>query len=744
MYTQSLTCITKDDVIVEASKGLCQRLGLDLTDCRPHFLAEYFVRAEVCGDFESCPEARESDACLATSYGFLRLSDGSVQRVWVTSRSLEALAAGAIYHLFDSSVDTSSFFGKLHNEHLSSIIDELPTPVYCKNRDGLYVWCNRAFARDIIGCPQESVVGKKLEDFAEQLEVQLTSIYRSKDEELFTSGGQQVYFVDVVTASKGKRRFQFHKSTLRCRRGDIVGIVGVMVDVTDRLLIEQSLMESERQYEELFNYLLEGVGIADSNGVVTFCNPAFARIFGAQTPAEMVGQHLLDYLPPETREIFGEEVLTRPHTESTRYEIDIVDRKSIRKTILAKVSPRTGADGEHLGIFGAVSDITEQKRLEFRHAMLAAAVEAAAEVIIVTDLNGRIVYANPTFEKESGYTAEEVRGKPASINKSGRHNAEFYDSLWNTIQAGVTWKGRFVNRRKDGGLYFEDATIAPVRDQTGDIVQYVAVKRNVTRELEIEEQLRRSQRIESLGMLAGGIAHDFNNILTAISGYAELLASGSHAGSRHDDDVREIIRAADRASALVRQLLTFSSRSAEMEPEALDVCAHMADLKQMLARMVEEHCVLRLEPCQDPCLVSVNPGHLEQVIVNLVVNARDAMPEGGEIVIRVFSPSTNGNPRGPSLNPDGAYVSIQVEDQGVGMSSQVLERIFDPFFTTKEIGKGTGLGLSTVFGIVKEVGGQISVESDIGKGSCFTVWLPSAGSESDPFGQIASDSTYGQ
>jgi two-component system cell cycle sensor histidine kinase/response regulator CckA len=296
--------------------------------------------------------------------------------------------------------------------------------------------------------------------------------------------------------------------------------------------------------------------------------------------------------------------------------------------------------------------------------------------------------------------------------------------MWQTISSGQVWHGRLVNKKKDGSLFTEEATITPIRDERGAIVNYVAVKRDVTRELQLEEQYRQAQKMEAIGLLAGGIAHDFNNLLTAINGFAELLQFQLPADSPQQELVEKILKGGQRAADLIRQLLAFS-RKQIIEPKTLNLNTTLEEFKKMLGRFIGEHIQLETVLAPELWFVEADPSQIEQVFLNLAVNARDAMPDGGQLTIEtanvVLDPDETA--KGLELDP-GEYVMVAISDTGIGMSEEVQARIFEPFFTTKEMGKGTGLGLATVYGIVKQNNGSIWVYSEEGQGTTFKVYLP--------------------
>ena len=369
-------------------------------------------------------------------------------------------------------------------------------------------------------------------------------------------------------------------------------------------------------------------------------------------------------------------------------------------------------------------NITDRKRNERDLSSLATAIEQAGEQVVITDERGIIQYCNPAFERATGYTKEEVIGLNPSILKSGYQPAEFYDRLWSTITNGQVWSGKFTNRRKDGSYYHEEATISPIRDGQQRIVGYVAVKRDATERLQLEGQLRQAQKLESIGRLAGGVAHDFNNLLTVINGFAGFLLKDLSPSDPLRSHALQISKAGDRAASLTRQLLAFSRHSIS-QPRALDLNTVVRETESMLRRLIGED--VELITLLDPFLgqAMADPDQIHQVVMNLVVNARDAMPNGGKLIIETSNVYLDelyvaGHPEAKC----GPCVLMTVTDSGHGMDEATRSNIFEPFFTTKEPGKGTGLGLSTVYGIVRQSQGWIWVYSEPGHGATFKVYLP--------------------
>jgi PAS domain S-box-containing protein len=379
-----------------------------------------------------------------------------------------------------------------------------------------------------------------------------------------------------------------------------------------------------------------------------------------------------------------------------------------------------GLSGQPLIILIA-RDVTEQKASEHRSRLLSTAIAQAAEAVIITTAEGVIEYVNPAFEAISGYACDEAVGKNPSLLKSGEQGAAFYRSMWTTILSGRVWVGRLINRRKDGSLYEEESTISPVRSESGRIEHFVAVKRDVSRVVELERQLRQSQKMEALGVLAGGIAHDFNNILTPILGYAQLARKSLPEGSQDGERMEQIINASLRAKDLVRQILTFSRKS-EGRVAPVELGALVKESLKFMRHGIPLNVQVQSRIPPQVGSILGDPTQIHQVFLNLLTNAAQAMaPGGGTITVGLDSVTVGEDT--PGL-PRGRYLRLRIQDTGSGMSPGTLSRVFEPFFSTKKVGEGTGLGLSVVHGIVASHGGHIVIDSRIGEGTEVEVFLP--------------------
>ena len=359
---------------------------------------------------------------------------------------------------------------------------------------------------------------------------------------------------------------------------------------------------------------------------------------------------------------------------------------------------------------------------------LSRAVEQSPVSIVITNTQGNIEYVNPKFTQVTGYSLAEALGKNPRILKSGElslNQAAFYKELWNTITAGRDWHGEFHNKKKNGEYYWEAAAISPIFNTAGKITHFLAIKEDITARKHLEDDLRQIQKMQAIGQLAAGVAHDFNNILTVIMGNVSLLKMGMLPAGKQAEALTHISNSAERAASLARQLLLFSRRQS-LQLQDLDLNETIANFSKMLHSLIGENIALATCYTSGSTQVHADPGTLEQVVMNLVVNARDALPPaGGQITIQTENIHLDESSVRDRLKArPGDFIRLRVSDNGCGISPENLQHIFEPFFTTKKIGKGTGLGLAMVFGIIDQHKGWIEVESQVGAGTSFQIYLP--------------------
>ena len=362
---------------------------------------------------------------------------------------------------------------------------------------------------------------------------------------------------------------------------------------------------------------------------------------------------------------------------------------------------------------------------------LHSAVEQSADIVVITNREGRIEYVNPAFERIMGYQRAEVLGASPRLLKSGEHSPEFYQDMWRTLLSGSVFRGVMINRKKTGESVVVEKTITPVRNSQGEITHFICNDRDISEVRRLETALFQAQKMDAIGQLAGGVAHDFNNLLMVISSYAELMLDEIQPDHRLHRNVQEILGAARRAADLTRQLLAFGRKQMQTL-QVVDLNSVLQNVTRLLPRLIGEDIEVRALAGPELGRVRVDPGQIEQVVMNLATNARDAMPSGGTLTLETRNVQLDETyvHAGNLMHP-GEYVLLEVTDTGSGIPPEHLPHIFEPFYTSKEQGKGTGLGLATVYGIVKQSGGYIWVYSERNLGTTFKIYFPRVRSKAD-------------
>ncbi len=528
---------------------------------------------------------------------------------------------------------------------------------------------------------------------------------------------QRLRLFEYALKQKDGRQQYFEARIMPMDRQNVMTLVR---DVTE---MRQS-MQSLRQFKILFDQADICMAIATPDGIMTSVNDAMADAHG-YSAAELIGQPIRIFHSEKQIPVMQKNFdrLLRNGSFSAQ-TIPHCRRDGSEFVMLMTAFVMHNEEGQPSALAVTAMNLSDLKKAESVNIQMTAAIEQADEILMLTDKQGIITYVNPAFERITGYTRQEAVGKYTSLLKSGEQDDAFYQKLWRTITAGRVWEGVMINRRKDGTTYTESDSISPVRDENGDIVGFVAAKKDISEQVAREEQLRQAQKLESVGRLAGGVAHDFNNMLQVILGSAELALSESDLTANLRVELEEIMGAARQSRDITRQLLAFARKEA-ITPHALDLNAAIDNLLDMLQRLISENIDLRWQPGTNLWPVFMDPNQIDQVLTNLVINARDAIPDVGKITIAsantTISEAQSKTTEGAS---PGDYVRLTVGDNGRGMDQDTMQHVFEPFFTTKKDGQGTGLGLPTVYGIIRQNAGFVTIESVPGQGTEVNLFVP--------------------
>ncbi len=601
-------------------------------------------------------------------------------------------------------------------ERLAATIESITDACFTLDGEGRFTYAN-ARAGAVLGAPAEGLVGRRASDFP-----------------LLAHDGP----IGPHLNAAAKRR-EMANVELRIAETDTWlelraypaadGLTVVLHDITLRRREAERLRLLEACVARLNDVLLitEAEPVEEPGPRIVFVNDAFQRITGYR-PEEVTGRTPRILQGPGT-----------PRAELDRIGAALRECQPVRAELLnytkageeiwleLNIVPVADTGGRITHFVAVERDVTERKRAQLELEQQAALLDQVGDAIVVRDMSERIVYWNRAAERLYGWTAAEVTGR--GVRDLVYQDPGAIDGPMATLLAEGEWSGRFAQRRRDGLPLVVDARWKLMRHPDGRPRAVLAVSTDITERLQLEERLRRSQRLEAVGQLTGGIAHDFNNLLTVILGNAEMLADSLHG----DEELRGLaemtVGAAERGAALTARLLAFSRRQA-LDPKVIRVEGLLLGLAPLLRRAVGERAVLRVAPAADLWPALIDPVQLETAVLNLCINARDAMPGGGELTVSAANIKLDAEATGAEGEvAPGEYVAITVTDTGCGMTPQVAARVFEPFFTTKEVGQGSGLGLSMVYGFMKQSGGHVRIQTAPGRGTSVRLYLPRGSGE---------------
>lgn len=604
---------------------------------------------------------------------------------------------------------------------LRRTVEDAPFPIMVHAEDGEVVNLSQSwveltgYSRDEIGTIAawaERAYGERKEALCAEIE-QLYGLDEAVDE------GEYL----IRTADGRTRVWTFSSAPLgRDDHGRRL-VVSMAADVTERKDAERALRDSEIRMRAILDASQDEILLLSTRGEIHAINKAAERRLARRAGgADPVGARLDQLLPPEQVEQ-RMEIVRHVAETATLAHCDLPIRA---RWFEFWFYPVLEADKPVSEVAVYAREITTQKKSQADLSKLLQAVQQSPMSVVITDRDGTIEYVNPEFTKVTGYTLEEAVGQNPRVLKSGHASPELYADLWQTISSGNVWRGEILNKKKNGELYWELASIAPVKHGS-EITNFVAVKEDITKRKEMEEQLRQSQKMQAVGHLTGGIAHDFNNLLAIIIGNLQLLrerVGGGSANAKVREYLDDALWSAKRGGELTHRLLAFARRQ-PLKPAMINLNDVVRGMIELLRRTLGARILIEEVLAPNLWRAVVDRGELERAVVNLAVNARDAMQGGGVLTLETRNALLDQDyaEQYEEVTP-GEYVLLAVTDTGGGMPPEIMQRVFEPFFTTKEVGQGSGLGLSMVYGFVKQSGGHVSIYSRVGHGTSVKLYLP--------------------
>ncbi len=605
--------------------------------------------------------------------------------------------------------------------HLTEFATDI---IYTHTLDGRLITVNSAGER-VFGYGREEFIGKNILDII--VPEHRAMARRMTEEKVLSGGGSAMYTVDVTT--KFGARVSLEVSThIIFDEGLPLAVQGIARDVTERERATKALSEREQFFRTITERTTDLVMIIDAAGLIRYVSPSYDTMLG-YSEKQLVGQSALNLVHPDdlpdAQILLGE--LVNENLEAASGEYRVKDADGFYRHFDFRARNLLN-DPAIRGIVADARDVTErraaERALQNSEERFRKVLEVSGEGIVTRDADMRITFANERFATMLGYTVEELLGRNVHEIIAPSHLPMQRESAERRRATGVAETMDMEFLHKDGSPIPAILAVSPTFDDAGNFTGALGMITDMTERKQLEAQLRQSQKMEAVGRLAGGVAHDFNNLLTSIKGHVDLVLGEIPQDSPAWTDVNEIQKAADRAAALTHKLLAFSRRQM-LQPVVLDIDTAVSEMAEMLERVIADRVEMIIELNGTDMRVHADRSQLEHAVLNLVANASDAMPDGGEIRIRTdaFEMDQEFSRVNKGAIP-GSYVRIAVSDTGTGMDEETLAHLFEPFFTTKGIGRGSGLGLATVYGIIKQSGGYVRASSEVDRGTTFEIFLP--------------------
>ena len=615
-------------------------------------------------------------------------------------------------------------------EKYRTILENIEEGYFEVDLAGNFTFVNDSLCR-IAGYNRDELLGMNNRDYTTPETAK--EMYHVFSKTYETGEPARIVDYDIFRKDGSTKTLELSASLMANSTGEPVGFRGVVRDVTKRKRAEEALRESEERYRSLFkNNHTVMLLIDPETADIVDANPAACSFYG-WGHKELTNKKITDINTLTDEQVFQE--IERAKSEENQH---FFFRHRLAKDEIVDVEVFSGPivlNGKQL-LYSIVHDITERKQaieaLRSSEEKYRTVLEANPDPVVVYDIEGKVVYYNPAFTRVFGWSVGERLGKKMDVFVPEESLPET-QTMINRVLAGESFSGIETHRyTKEGKLIPVSISGAVLRDMDGNPVGSVINLRDISEQKNLEGQLQQAQKMEAVGTLAGGIAHDFNNLLQAIQGYTELLLMRKQEGESDWRELQEVIRASKRGAELTQQLLTFS-RKVESKRRPLDLNQEVGEVRELLERTIPKMIDVELNLADNLKMVNADPAQLKQVLMNLAVNAKDAMPEGGKLLIETQSVTLDQEfcRRYAEVKP-GDYVLFSISDTGHGMGKETLEHIFDPFYTTKEVGKGTGLGLAIVYGIIKNHEGYITCYSRPEVGTTFRIYLPTIEPETVP------------